>query len=78
MAREVVYGGHDTEDDIQDPRDPDELLSKGAGEGEVAPGSDEGEDEDESEEDDGIGIQGKVLRIAVDTAAVVAFVGGVT
>ena len=75
MLDEVVHGRADPEDDVQYPRDPDELLGEDAGEGEVGPRDDEGDAQDEDEENDGVGVEGEGVTAVVDAAAGEAFVG---
>ena len=70
MPRKVVPGCREAEDDVQDARNPDELLGEVSGEQEVDPGEGEGEHEHEGEEDDGVGVEGEGVGAAVDAAAV--------
>ena len=74
---EVVDGGAEGEDDVQDARDPDELLGEGAGGEEVAPGQDQGDNEHEDEEDEGVGVQGEGVAAVVDATAGEGFVAAV-
>ena len=77
MSREVVDRRHNPQDNIQNPRDPNKLFRECARQREIRPRGDESQDEHEGKEHDGVGIEREVLRVVVDAAAVVAFVGGV-
>ena len=77
LLHEIIHGGADAEDDVQNPRDPDELLGEGAGEEEVGVGEDESGEEDEEEEGDGVGVEGEGVGGVVDAAAAEGVVGAV-
>lgn len=67
---EVVDGSAKGPADVEDARDPDELLGKGARHPDVGPGEDKGDDEDAGEEDDGVAVEGKVVAgLLVDAGA---------
>ena len=78
MTREVVRSGRQAQHDVQDSRDPDELLCESSRCKEVCPRSDERHRQNEDKEDNGICVQGEVVGIVVDSIAGEGLVAGVT
>lgn len=77
MPVEVVYGGSDAEHDLQNARDPDELLRERPRGEEVGPREDEGGCEDEDEEEESIGVEREAVWIVVYAVAAQGFLGSV-
>ena len=77
MPCKVVHRCHNAQNDIQNACDPNKLFGECARKRKIRPGGHESQDEHEGKEYDGVGVKRKVLRIVVDAAAIVAFVGGV-
>ena len=77
MAVEIVDACPDTENDVQDPRDPNELLGESSCGGEVGPRDDKCDDKDENKEDDGVGVEGEGVWSVIDASTIEAFVGSV-
>ena len=70
MARKVVCCRGEAKDNMQDARNPDELLRKMPREEKVGPREHKGEDKHESKEDDGVGVEGKSIGSVVNATAV--------
>ena len=77
MAVEVVDGGADGEDAVQDAADPDELLGEGSRCEEEAPAAGEGDAQDEGEEHDGVGVEREGVAGVVYSASTQTLVGSV-
>ena len=70
MTHEIDNGGADTEDDLQDTGDPNELLGERPRKGEVDIAKDEGRAEDKSEQNNGVGRETKFIGAAIDAATI--------
>lgn len=78
MPSKVVDSRPDSEDNIQDACDPDELFRKGARHGEVQPGEDKSNSQNEGEQYDCIGVQRELVGIMIDpVTSVSALVSGI-
>ena len=69
VSHKVVDSSANTEKDIQDTSNPDELLGECTGKGEVCPGENQRDGENKNEQDDGIGVQREfIARIVYATS----------
>lgn len=66
----VEHGRADGPADIEDARDPDELLREESREPDIRKGEDDGDDEDKHEEHNGVGVEREGVAPIVDATAV--------
>lgn len=78
MPREIIDRSPDTENDMQNSRDPDELLGKGSRECKVCPGEDERDDQDENKEDDSVRVEREIVACMVDSSTTIPFIRAIT
>ena len=69
MSHKVVDSRANAEENVENTGDPDELLCKCTGEGEVRPGQDQSDGQDENEQDYCICVKGEGVAGTVDTAS---------
>lgn len=75
FADEIVNGGADGEDDVENARDPDKLLGEISRAQDIGPRERERDAEDKDEQDQRVGVQREGVGRAVDTTAIEALVG---
>ena len=74
---QIVGCGADSQDTIEDTRQPDKLFGKCPRREKVCPRDDKADSQDEDEEDDGIRVEREVVRGPIDAAAVEGMVSGI-
>lgn len=79
MPSKVVDSRPNSEGNVQNARDPDELFRKGARQGKVKPGEDKSNGQDEGEEYNGIGVQREFVSIVINPVpSVSALIRGIS
>ena len=77
MAIEVVHRGPNSEYNIQNARDPDELFREGTRRQEITPRDHECDAQDEDEEDQGVRVERKGILAVVYSPALKTLVSSI-
>ncbi len=70
LPREHVYSGHETEDDVENASNPDELFREDPSKGNITPAQNQRYKANEREEHHGVGVEAECVLIVVNAAAI--------